>query len=55
VVAIAETESAKAAVATARSTERNATYMLASVAAAAVSAMITAAGIVFNLLNYHAS
>jgi phage terminase Nu1 subunit (DNA packaging protein) len=47
----AEKEAAKAAVDTAHYTKRIASYMFWSVLAAAASAIITAAGIAFNLFN----
>jgi hypothetical protein len=47
----AEKEAAQAAVETAHYTKRIASYMLWSVFAAAASAIITAAGIAFNLFS----
>lgn len=49
--AAAEAKAAEAAVATATATERNAKYMLWSVLAAALSAVITAAGVAFNVFS----
>ena len=51
--ATAGSEAAKAAMATAEATNRNAKYMLWSVIAAAISAVITAAGVAFNVFSHN--
>lgn len=49
----AEKQAADAAIQTADATRLNAKYMLLSVIAAAVSAIITALGVAFNVFSHH--
>jgi hypothetical protein len=51
--AVAEAKAADAAAATASAAEKNATYMLWSVLAAAASAIITAGRVAFNVFSNH--